>query len=198
MSKPERAQFRLPVLAELRRQGNYALINAIARRGGLTAVADHLGFQASRLSHTPGRRKGFQLSKKAKAAISHARTGRPVSEESRLRMSQSKLGKRHTAETRLKMSVTRKHKAATKRAELEREGRRHTSADELQDESLLVEESVNEMMYLRRDLAAAVEAFAREHGGKPTLEQAASKSPDLFRKFTRYLMLREFVRTRGL
>ena len=48
MSKPERAQFRLPVLAELRRQGNYALINAIARRGGLTAVADHLGFQASR------------------------------------------------------------------------------------------------------------------------------------------------------
>ena len=48
MSKLERAQFRLPVLAELRRQGNYALINAIARRGGLTAVADHLGFQASR------------------------------------------------------------------------------------------------------------------------------------------------------
>jgi hypothetical protein len=60
-----------------------------------------------------------------------------------------------------------------------------------------VEAAVAELSTLRRAVGAWVAAFTRERGRPPTREDARAAAPETYAAFTRWLALRDYVRSAG-
>lgn len=60
-----------------------------------------------------------------------------------------------------------------------------------------VEAAVAELSTLRRAVGAWVQAFTRERGRPPTREDARAAAPETYAAFTRWLALRDYVRSAG-
>mmetsp|Transcript_4965 Transcript_4965/g.14303 ORF Transcript_4965/g.14303 Transcript_4965/m.14303 type:complete len:158 (-) Transcript_4965:331-804(-) len=60
--------------------------------------------------------------------------------------------------------------------------------------SLVMEKVVLEMQQLRREISTFLEQHQQQHGYKPALSETEKTFPHLFRKFTRYVGLQNYVR----
>ena len=63
-----------------------------------------------------------------------------------------------------------------------------------EDGQLAKEAAVTELVKIRSELNGWIQAFQAQHGQTPTLQDADKTSPELHKKFVRYLSLISFVR----
>lgn len=186
--------------------------------GRLVDINNTLGEEEVTVSKASNGRKGLKHSIDTLRRISRSQSGKVHSEETRQKMSQARLGWKPTLETRAKMAEAKlgrtlepetKDKIGRKVSETKQMLRKKhlspaldaeiplqnsfLSAENLTQE-IAREKAVVEMQELRRELAKWMQEYEALHGVKTTIEQVSTSNPDMYRKFVRFVALRELIR----
>ncbi|KAK9810252.1 hypothetical protein WJX72_007332 [[Myrmecia] bisecta] len=197
-------------------------VSGLSSLGSSTAALEDsaaLGSASSpQAKRRAGRPKGFSpvLSEETKRKMSAAHRGKRHSDATREAMRRAHLGRKHDLGTRYKIHLSRvgrKHspetiaksvatRARNRAARLAAEGRQPEPAMRQmrslpapEADALLMEKAVAELVALRREVQHWMNRYEQQYGAKPVMEDAAQHAPHMYKKFVRYITLRDFVRS---